>query len=154
LPPVVLPVVDGEAPVITLLGDAVISIHEGELFNDLGASAIDNIDGDLSTRIVVSNPLNTALSGVYQITYNVSDAAGNAAMPVSREVTVLAQPTSIQAPVASDPTAVSGSGDPVTVDKPSTSSGGGGGGSLAWSWLLMLWLLACRVGMGSCRRAL
>ena len=50
-------------------------------------------DGDLTSRIVVVNPVNTALIGTYTITYSVSDLSGNAASPVTRTVTVGPQPT-------------------------------------------------------------
>ena len=54
-----------------------------------GASATDNIDGNISANIVVGgDTVNTNLAGTYIVTYNVSDAAGNAASQVTRTVNV------------------------------------------------------------------
>jgi len=80
---------DTEAPVITLNGDATMNISVGDTFTDPGATATDNIDGDITANIVVAGDavdVNTA--GTYTITYNVSDAAGNAATEVTRDVEV------------------------------------------------------------------
>jgi PKD repeat protein len=82
-------VVDTEAPVITLLGDATITLTVGDSFTDPGATANDNVDGDISTDIVVGgDAVDTGTAGTYTITYNVSDAAGNAATEVTRDVVV------------------------------------------------------------------
>ena len=84
---------DAVAPVITLIGDATINIMVGDTFTDPGATATDNVDGDITANIVVAGDavdVNTA--GTYTISYNVSDAAGNAAAEVTRTVTVEAIP--------------------------------------------------------------
>jgi hypothetical protein len=89
-----VPTIDITAPVITLNGNAMISINLGDTFTDPGATAVDNIDGDISSNIVVSGDvvdINTP--GTYIITYNVSDAAGNAALEVTRTVEVLVPST-------------------------------------------------------------
>jgi len=79
------------APVITLTGSDTINVTLGDAFTDPGATATDNVDGDITTSIVVSGDtvdVNTA--GTYTITYNVSDAAGNPATEVTRTVIVAA----------------------------------------------------------------
>jgi hypothetical protein len=81
-------VVDTTPPVITLLGDAAITIEAGDSFDDPGAMASDNVDGDISGDIVVTGSVNTNELGVYQLFYNVSDSSGNAATQVVRTVTV------------------------------------------------------------------
>jgi hypothetical protein len=48
----------------------------------------DNVDGDITSRVVVAGVVNVNTAGTYVITYNVSDAAGNAAKQVTRSVTV------------------------------------------------------------------
>ena len=83
---------DTEPPVITLIGDDNIELCEGDEYEDAGAEAIDNCDGNITENIVVVNPVDTSVPGVYTITYNVSDAAGNAAEEVTRTVTVYSQP--------------------------------------------------------------
>jgi hypothetical protein len=101
---------DTEPPVISLLGSSSVVIESGERYVDAGASATDNIDGDISSAIRVTGAVNTASVGTYTLTYDVSDFAGNAATPVTRTVRV----------------------------DPSASSGGGGGGSLSYLTLLAL----------------
>lgn len=80
---------DTGAPVITLLGDASVTITEGDEYTDAGATATDDRDGDLTENIVVGgDEVDPATPGTYVITYNVSDAAGNPATEVTREVIV------------------------------------------------------------------
>ncbi|MBD0379472.1 DUF4185 domain-containing protein [Paenibacillus sp. WST5] len=83
--------VDTTPPVITLQGDAMIEVPLGGTFTDAGATATDNEDGDLSHKIVVTGTVNTSIIGTYPLTYNVSDADGNAAIPVTRTVNVKGQ---------------------------------------------------------------
>ncbi len=81
---------DTVAPVITLVGDVEITIYKGQAYSDAGATATDNVDGDITTNITVTGSVNTAVVGTYELTYSVSDAAGNAADEVTRTVTVIA----------------------------------------------------------------
>ena len=77
-------------PVITLLGEAALSVEQGADYSDAGATASDNSDGDISANITIDSTVDSSTVGVYQVTYNVSDAAGNAAAQVVRIVTVTA----------------------------------------------------------------
>ena len=81
---------DSVAPVITLTGDATINLTVGDpAYVDEGATATDNVDGDITPNITVGgDTVDTAVAGTYTITYNVSDAAGNAAAEVTRTVNV------------------------------------------------------------------
>ena len=79
---------DSIAPVITLLGDATVSIEVGDTYIDAGATAKDNYDGDITSNIVTVSNVDTAIVGSYTVTYDVSDANGNAAATVTRIVTV------------------------------------------------------------------
>ncbi|MFO7673015.1 MAG: DUF5011 domain-containing protein, partial [Lutibacter sp.] len=84
---------DVVAPVITLTGSATINILVGGTFTDPGATATDNIDGNITANIVVAgDAVNVNTAGTYIITYNVSDAAGNAATQKTRTVIVTAVP--------------------------------------------------------------
>ncbi len=86
---VTIAVVDSEAPVITLSGEAEVEINLGDTYTDAGAAANDNVDGDISSSITVGGDVvNVDLAGTYVITYDVTDAAGNAADQVSRTVRV------------------------------------------------------------------
>lgn len=78
-------VADTTPPVITLNGSATISIVQGANYTDLGATAIDNIDGTVS--VSTSGSVNTATAGVYTITYTATDASGNTSTK-TRTVTV------------------------------------------------------------------
>ena len=64
------------------------TIEVGTTYTDAGATAIDNYDGDITSSIVTVNPVDTAVVGVYTVTYNVTDANGNSAATVTRIVTV------------------------------------------------------------------
>lgn len=67
--------VDG--PVITIIGNPQIVIRQSESYIDPGATAMDPQDGDLTSAIVVDNPVNTQVLGAYTVTYSVVDSAGN-----------------------------------------------------------------------------
>ena len=81
---------DTTAPVITLSGNSTITINQGASYTDAGATASDNLDGNISANIVTSGSVDTSTTGTYTITYTVSDAAGNSATPVTRTVQVTA----------------------------------------------------------------
>ena len=78
---------DNTAPVITLLGDSSISVDVGASdWIDDGATAVDETDGDISNNIQVVDNVDLNTIGVYSVTYNVNDAAGNPAVEVVRTV--------------------------------------------------------------------
>ncbi|WP_458628147.1 immunoglobulin-like domain-containing protein [Winogradskyella sp. PC D3.3] len=79
---------DTTAPVITLTGAATINLEVGDTYNELGATATDNVDGNLTSSIVITGTVNTNLVGTYTKYYNVSDAAGNAATQRTRSIIV------------------------------------------------------------------
>ncbi|CAM1340347.1 immunoglobulin-like domain-containing protein [Tenacibaculum amylolyticum] len=80
---------DNEVPVITLNGNAVLEVEAGSNYIDAGATALDNVDGDITGAIVVANNVDTSVLGVYQVTYNVVDSSGNNAIEVIRTVRVV-----------------------------------------------------------------
>ena len=82
--------VDTTAPEITLLGASPLEVNQGSTFTDPGATASDGVDGALSASIAVGGDrVDTDTPGDYTITYDVSDAAGNAADTVTRIVRVV-----------------------------------------------------------------
>ena len=83
--------VDTVKPVITLGGSASISIVQGTSFSDPGATASDNRDGNITSKIVTAGTVNTATVGNYTLSYNVKDSAGNAAATLTRTVAVTAK---------------------------------------------------------------
>jgi len=81
--------IDNGAPVITLLGEDPTEIPFGLPYVDAGATAIDDIEGDISAAIIVGGlPVDTSVPGDYVVTYDVSDGTGNSATQVTRTVTV------------------------------------------------------------------
>ena len=86
----VIRVEDTTPPVITLLGDAEITLDICASYDDAGAEAWDDCDGDLTAAIVVEgDDLDTTSPGEHTVTYNVSDNEGNAAEEVARTVNVV-----------------------------------------------------------------
>ena len=81
---------DTTPPVITLT-DGDVQITQGENYVDAGATATDNVDGDITANIVIDDSaVDTSTLGTYRVTFNVSDAANNAATEQVRNVTVVA----------------------------------------------------------------
>ena len=69
---------DTTAPVITLSGANPQVIEAGTAYVELGATATDNRDGDLSNAIVIdAGQVDTAVPGSYVVTYSATDVAGN-----------------------------------------------------------------------------
>ncbi len=87
----IVPPPDTIAPVITLVGDNPQTITVGNSYVELGATANDDIDGDITANILI-NPtnVNTAAIGTYSVTYDVVDDAGNPAVTQTRTVNVVA----------------------------------------------------------------
>ena len=98
-------------PLVSLLGQSSITLDVGEPFDDPGATAFDNIDGDLTASILVENPVSTQLVGNFAVTYTVTDRAGNQGQ-VTRSVSV-----------------------------GTVARGGGGGGSTSVLWMAFMLLL-------------
>jgi len=73
------PAADITAPVITLIGDNPFYLNIGENFSDPGATAQDDIDGDLTASIQTTSNVDTSVVGSYTVSYSVTDVAGNTA---------------------------------------------------------------------------
>lgn len=82
-------VIDLTPPVLTLIGSTPITVEASLNYLDDGATAIDVVDGDISSQIVVVNPVQSTVPSTYTLSYNVSDAAGNAAPQITRDVTII-----------------------------------------------------------------
>lgn len=63
-------------PGITLNGDSIVNLQVGDVYVDAGATAIDVQDGDLTSSIVTTNPVDTSVAGTYTVTYSVTDSDG------------------------------------------------------------------------------
>lgn len=82
-------VVDAGAPVITLNGNTTVSLYVGGSYSDAGATATDNVDGNITSNIITTSNVNTSVVGTYTVTYRVTDSVGNEATPVVRTVRVI-----------------------------------------------------------------
>ena len=95
---------DATPPVITLLGADPTDLLEGDTYTDPGATASDNVDGDITSNIVVAgDTVNTANVGIYVVTYDVNDAAGNSATQITRTVNVIDNTAPIITLLGADP---------------------------------------------------
>jgi len=79
---------DTTAPVITLNGNDTITLTQGDVYEELGATATDNKDGNLTGSIVIGGSVDTDTEGKYAITYNVVDSSGNTADEIIRAIIV------------------------------------------------------------------
>lgn len=70
-------VVDNQKPDIILNGDKEVNIYIGDEYEELGASALDNYDGDITNNIVISGDFDNDKVGEYILTYTVSDSSKN-----------------------------------------------------------------------------
>jgi hypothetical protein len=106
---VTIVVADTQAPVINLIGPPTLALPCGQVCVDygipfyefqlggsttqVGYSAIDNVDGDISPDVTVSGTVDFCDSGTtgfatYTVSYDVCDAAGNCATTVTRNFIV------------------------------------------------------------------
>jgi hypothetical protein len=80
---------DTIAPVITLLGDAVLDVPFNSVYNDAGATAFDSYYGNVTGDIIVTGNVDTSTLGQYVLSYDVQDASSNTAITVQRTVDVV-----------------------------------------------------------------
>ena len=90
---------DVTAPVITLMGDASITIKAGTDYTEPGYTAMDNIDGDITANVTVTGSVNKYHADTYKLTYTVTDTYGNTA---TVERTVIVEPIKQPSTVAPD----------------------------------------------------
>ena len=68
---------DNVKPVITLKENSTVNVRLGDKYVDAGATALDNIDGNITSKIITKSNVNTLKVGTYTVSYTVSDKAGN-----------------------------------------------------------------------------
>lgn len=78
---------DDKAPVITILGPNPAVVEVGYGYTDSGATAFDNVDGNITSTIMIVGSADTLTVGEYTITYTSTDSRGNTTT-VERKVKV------------------------------------------------------------------
>lgn len=86
-------VVDMIKPTITLQGSGDVYTFIDNKYEEAGASATDNYDGDLTNKIQVKSNVDTSKVGTYKVEYKVQDKSGNVSK-VYRKVRVSKNPMS------------------------------------------------------------
>jgi len=81
--------VDVLKPTITRLGTSPVVVQVHGVYNDAGATAVDNYDGNITSFIKKTGTVDTSTVGNYMLYYNVSDTGGNAAAKKSRQVKIV-----------------------------------------------------------------
>jgi hypothetical protein len=73
------PVVDTDTtpPIVTLVGEQSITIDQFSTYTELGATAEDETDGNVTSSISISGSVNTEVPNVYTITYTANDGSLN-----------------------------------------------------------------------------
>lgn len=77
-------------PVITLNGESHITLNVGDTYSEQGATAKDDKDGDISSKIKYEGYVNTSVAKVYTIKYSVTNSSGKT-VTKTRTITVKAK---------------------------------------------------------------
>jgi len=114
-------------PVVTLNGDAVMTVDFGGTFTDPGATATDDVDKDVT--VIVTGDVNVNAAGTYELTYTATDAAGNVGT-ATRTVYVTHRKGNLSATYTASESC-NGPGGPYNVNPYSASVTGGAASNMA-----------------------
>ena len=84
-------IIDDVPPVLTLNGSSNITVYLNNQYEEKGAKAQDEVEGDLTDKISKTGTVDTSKEGTYTITYKVADSKGNEATK-ERKVVVMKKP--------------------------------------------------------------
>lgn len=70
-------VIDKEKPIITLKGESEITLEKEKEYKELGYSATDNYDGDITKRVKINGKVDISKIGTYELKYSVKDSSNN-----------------------------------------------------------------------------
>ncbi len=70
---------DTTKPEITLVNSEILTFELNSTYKEFGAKAVDNCDGDISSKIEIVSNVDTSKHQVFEVTYKVKDNAGNEA---------------------------------------------------------------------------
>jgi hypothetical protein len=85
------------APVISIIGGSPVTQVVNTAYVDQGATAVDNVDGDITSKIITTSTVDISVVGSYSVNYSVTDMAGNTTV-VTRIVNVAAEETPVITP--------------------------------------------------------
>jgi fibro-slime domain-containing protein len=102
---------ENDRPVITLLGDVVMSIVLGTPYTEASATVADKEDGVITHKLMTVGSVNTGVAGTYTITYNATDSQNLSAIEKTRTVTVTTPGCTINCGGGSTPPVCSDGGD-------------------------------------------
>ncbi len=68
---------DKAAPTLTIEADIPVYLEQGEEYTELGFTATDDVDGDITDKVIVTNIPDTSVPGTYYVTYEVTDSSYN-----------------------------------------------------------------------------
>lgn len=71
---------DTTPPTLTLNAEVNITLKQGEVYEELGAKAVDDRDGEV--KVSISGSVDTSVEGLYTLTYTAVDSAGNKATAI------------------------------------------------------------------------
>lgn len=70
-------ITDSEKPVIQLSGPSVVYVQTGKVYVEQGVTATDNVDGDITGRVIMIGSVDTTKNGTYILRYIITDLNGN-----------------------------------------------------------------------------
>ena len=68
---------DVVVPSLSLIGDAELKLNIGKDFKDPGFAAIDDVDGDITSNVIVEGTVDVNKKGTYTLIYKVEDSSQN-----------------------------------------------------------------------------
>ena len=83
---------DETPPMLILLGDINITLFLEEPFVEPGFNATDNKDGNISSSVVIQGSVDSMKVGKYELSYSVTDKAGNGSEILVRTITITERP--------------------------------------------------------------
>ncbi len=89
-----------ELPEITLIGDSFILLEFDGIYNELGATCLDDVDGQIDGNVIIGgDTVNTSVQDIYTVTYDCSNSLSYNAVPIIRTIKIapeLLPPSAIQ----------------------------------------------------------
>ena len=77
-------------PEISLVNSDILTFEQNSKYNEFGAKAVDNCDGDITSKIEVVSNVDTSKHEVFEVVYKVKDNSGNESS-ITRKVKIYNQ---------------------------------------------------------------